>query len=101
MSSLLRGTVEDTVIAVIEDLIQDWGLELEGGVNADTRLVENLEFASVDIIQLCVALEEAYGRKLGFQNLLMRDGSYVGDLSVTQISGFIETRLKSPEGTTT
>lgn len=100
MSSLLRDTVEDTVVAVIEDLIQDWGLELEGGVGAGTRLVENLEFASVDIIQLCVALEEAYGRKLGFQNLLMRDGSYVGDLSVTQISGFIETRLKSPEGTT-
>jgi len=98
MSSLLRGTVEATVIAVIEDLIQDWGLELDGGVGAATQLVANLEFASVDIIQLCVALEQAYGRKLGFQNLLMRDGSYVGDLSVAQIAQFIEFRLKSQEG---
>lgn len=98
MNSLLRDTVEATVIAVIEDLIQDWGLELDGGVGADTQLVAHLEFASVDIIQLCVALEQAYSRKLGFQNLLMRDGSYVGDLSVRQIAQFIEQRLKPQEG---
>lgn len=95
MSTLLRDSAEDTVIAVIEDLIQDWGLELDGGVTAQTRLVANLEFASVDIIQLCVALEQAYERKLGFQNLLMKDGSYVGDLSVAQIGSFIETRLQT------
>ncbi len=95
MSSLLRDSAEATVIAVIEDLIQDWGLELDGGVNPQTQLVANLEFASVDIIQLCVALEQAYERKLGFQNLLMKDGSYVGDLSVAQIGDFIETRLQT------
>jgi acyl carrier protein len=98
MSSLLRDTAEGTVIAVIEDLIQDWGLELDAGVTPETRLVENLEFASVDIIQLCVALEQAYERKLGFQNLLMRDGSYVGDLSVHQVAVFIESRLHATEG---
>jgi acyl carrier protein len=100
MGSLLRETAEATVTAVIEDLIQDWGLELDGGVTPSTQLVANLEFASVDIIQLCVALEEAYGRKLGFQAMLMKDGSYVGDLSIAQIARFIESRLKSPEGVT-
>ncbi len=98
MSGLLKPRVDSTVIAVIEDLIQDWGLDLDSGVVASTRLVADLDFASVDIIQLCVALEEAYARKLGFQNLLMRDGSYVGDLSVTQIAEFIEFRLKPQEG---
>ena len=99
MSSLLRASTQNTVIAVIEDLIQDWGLELDGGVGPATLLVAELEFASVDIIQLCVALEQAYERKLGFQNLLMRDGSYVGDLSVQQIAKFIDSRLEQPEGT--
>jgi acyl carrier protein len=100
MSNLLKPSVEATVIAVIEDLIQDWGLELDGGVAASTQLVAHLEFASVDIIQLCVALEEAYSRKLGFQGLLMRDGSYVGDLSVAQVARFIETRLATRQGVT-
>lgn len=98
MTSLLRDSVEATVIAVIDDLIQDWGLELETGIGAATQLVADLEFASVDIIQLCVALEQAYARKFAFQNLLMRDGSYVGDLSVTQIVRYVETRLQNPEG---
>jgi acyl carrier protein len=98
MSGLLKASVEETVIAVIEDLIQDWGLDLPGGVGAATRVVANLEFASVDIIQLCVALEECYGRKFGFQSLLMRDGSYVGDLSVDQIARFIEGRLATQPG---
>ena len=93
MSSLRQATAQDTVIAVIEDLIQDWGLELDGGVAPQTKVVADLEFASVDIIQLCVALEQAYERKLGFQNLLMKDGSYVGDLSVAQFARFIEERL--------
>ncbi|MCU0968135.1 MAG: acyl carrier protein [Rubrivivax sp.] len=98
MSVLRRDTAESTVIAVIEDLIQDWGLELSDGVNASTRVVADLEFASVDIIQLCVALEECYARKFGFQALLMRDGRYVSDLTVAQISQFIEARLSEPAG---
>ena len=99
MSGLLKESAEATVVAVIEDLIQDWGLDLEGGVRPETHVVADLEFASVDIIQLCVALEECYGRKFGFQSLLMHDGSYVGDLSVDQIAKFIAGRLAAQTGT--
>lgn len=86
-------SVVKTVIAVVEDLTQDWGLEASD-IDGSTLLVENLDFASVDIIQLCVALEEHYDRKLGFQNLLMVDGSYVGDLSIGNIATFVEGKLK-------
>ena len=55
----------------------------------DTLLVADLEFASVDVIQLCVAVEEHYGRKLGFQDLLMHDGSYVQDLALGEMVRFI------------
>ncbi len=57
-------------------------------------LVADLDFASVDIIQLCVALEQSYERKLGFQDLLMKDGSYVGDLSLAQVAAHVESRLQ-------
>ena len=91
-----RGTgAEGVVIEIVEDLIQDWGLELTDGVRGETLLVEHLEFASVDVIQLCVALEQHYDRKLGFQDMLMVDGSYVSDLSLTQVARFIELRLSA------
>lgn len=95
MSALVRDTAEGTVIAVVEDLIQDWGLDLSDGVSGGSKVVEDLQFASVDIIQLCVALEQAYERKFGFQDLLMKDGSYVGDLSLAQFASFIDAKLSA------
>jgi acyl carrier protein len=86
-------SVEKTVIGVVADLIQDWGLDLDEGVGGQSRLVNDLDFSSVDIIQLCVALEQHYERKLGFQDLLMHDGSYVADLSLAQVSKFVLDRL--------
>lgn len=98
MTGLRRDDPLETVIAVVEDLIQDWGLELESPVSASTALVADLEFASVDIIQLCVALEQAYGRKLGFQDLLMKDGSYVGDLRLEQFAAHVGARIGEAAG---
>jgi acyl carrier protein len=85
--------VETAVVGIVEDLVQDWGLDLDEGISGQARLVDDLDFSSVDIIQLCVALEQHYERKLGFQNLLMKDGSYVGDLTVGHVSKFVLGRL--------
>jgi acyl carrier protein len=81
------------VIEIVEDLTQDWGLEADE-IDGNTLLVEQLDFASVDIIQLCVALEQHYGRKLGFQELLLVNGSYVSDLSIAQVADFVTARLR-------
>ena len=62
---------------------------MNGGLQGKTLLVNDLEFASVDIIQLCVAIEQSYDRKFGFQNLLMKNGSYVSDLSISQVAEFL------------
>lgn len=95
MSELKRETTIGTVVAIVDDLVQDWGLDLEAPTGAQTMLVADLEFASVDIIQLCVALEQCYGRRFGFQDLLMKDGSYVGDLSLGQLAAFVDAKLSS------
>lgn len=94
MDRLRQDTTEKTTIAVVADLVQDWGLDLDAPISGATMLVADLEFASVDIIQLCVALEQSYERKLGFHDLLMRDGSYVGDLSIAQVAAHVESKLQ-------
>ncbi|MBZ8141669.1 acyl carrier protein [Rubrivivax gelatinosus] len=93
MTEMKKTTTLCAVVGIVADLTQDWGLELDEPMGAGTRLASDLEFASVDIIQLCVALEQAFGRRLGFQDLLMKDGSYVGDLTLGQFANFIDTRL--------
>ncbi|NOY53055.1 MAG: acyl carrier protein [Deltaproteobacteria bacterium] len=84
-----KSDAEKVVIEIVMDLIQDWGLDLEDTVTGKTLLVKDLDFASVDIIQLCVAIEEHFKRKFGFQDLLMKDGSYVSDLSVGRVASFL------------
>jgi acyl carrier protein len=88
-----QQSIERSVIEVVEDLTQDWGLEADD-IDGNTMLVEHLDFASVDIIQLCVALEQHYDRKLGFRDLLLVDGSYVHDLSIAQIANFVASRIE-------
>ena len=88
-----EDAIQKAVTEIIEDIVQDWGIDLNGGINGKTLLVHDLEFASVDIIHLCVAIEEHYQCKFNFQDLLMQDGSYVSDLSLTQLSQFLSERI--------
>jgi len=88
------ASVETAVIEIVTDLVQDWGVDLNGGISGRTRLVKDLEFASVDIIQLCVAIEQRYNLKFGFQDLLMNNGRYVSDLSITEMGKFLHGRLQ-------
>ena len=92
-----QDEIEKTLIEIVDDLTQDWGINLNGGITGKTLLGNDLEFASVDIIQLCVAIEQHYDRKFGFQDLLMDDGSYVSDLSVAQIVEFLDAKLREGE----
>ncbi len=79
------------LITLLEDFTQDWDTEPDAAMNGDTRLLADLGFESIDIIQLTVALEETFGlRKVPFDQLLMQDGRYVDDLSLRQIASFLQ-----------
>ena len=87
-----RQTILATVIAAIEELVQDW--DLATPVGPATRLVADLGFESIDLIQMVAALEQEFGRpNLPFAELLIVDGRYVDDLTVGQIADFLSSRL--------
>lgn len=78
------------LITLLQDFTQDWDNEFEGEMSRDTRLLADLGFESIDIIQLVVAIQEdIVKRKLSFDRLLMREGRYVDDLSIGQIADFL------------
>jgi len=88
--------IDNVLIEVLRDFTSDWGLDVE--ISRQTRLVGDLEFDSIDIIQVVVAIEGALGaRNLGFQELLMVDGRYVDDLSIAQIGAFLKARSPRPD----
>ncbi len=76
----------------LANFIDSWGLDTP--ITADTKVVDDLEFDSIDITQLVVAVETEFNnRGIGFQDLLMQDGRYVDDLAVREIEAFLISRL--------
>lgn len=95
MSSMIDSNdIQSVVISVLEEMTQDWDLELSDGLNGETRLMADLAFESIDVVQFVVSLEQAFNRKgLPFEKLFMRDGDYVEDLNVHEVVRFLKGHL--------
>jgi len=85
-----RPAVEAKVIAVVNETVEDWGLDLPGGITRNTKLMEDLNFESIDMVQFAVGIERAFDRKgLPFEKLFMKDGAYVEDITVAEVTNFL------------
>ncbi len=78
------------IIEVVEDLTQDWDLEFEGAINAETGLVGDLDFESIDIVEFVVAIEQYFKKRgLPFEELLMEEGRYVDEIKIKDTVDFL------------
>ncbi len=85
-----------TVISTLESLVQDW--DIEDTISPATKVVADLGFESVDLIQMVGALEQAFRpRKLSLVDMLVADGRYVDDLTVGEIAEHVSRRLQANE----
>jgi acyl carrier protein len=85
--------VQDT-IEMLQELTSDWDTDLDTQINPATSIVNDLGFESLDVVYLVTAIEQRYGRRdLPFEQLLMVDGRYVDDLTVTQIAEFLQRNI--------
>lgn len=83
-------TYTPALITLLKDFTQDWDNDFDSTMTRDTKLLADLGFESIDIIQLVVAIqEEVVKKKISFDKLLMRDGRYVDDLSIGMISDYL------------
>ena len=89
-----RDEIERDLIAILTDMTADWDLSFTGGIQADTRLMADLAFESIDVVQLVVAIEAHFKRRhLHFEDLLIVDGRYVQELQVSEIADFLVQQL--------
>jgi acyl carrier protein len=89
-----RQAIPIKVIQILDKMTQDWDIHHTGPIDENSRLVEDLTFASIDIIQLVVALEEGFQRRdLPIEKLLLKDGRYVDEVCVYNIVDFLMENL--------
>jgi len=88
-------TVEQVIIDLTKELIEDWGLE-DVDVSKATTLKRDLGFASADTMQLFTMIQEHYSSiPFKFQELVMKDGKFIDDLTLEQVIVFILKKLSS------
>jgi acyl carrier protein len=98
---LTAPEIESKVIAIVQDMVEELDVVDTGGpITTQSQLIEDLSFASIDFVQLFVLIEEALQKKLGFHNLILRDGVYVDDLSIAELVTYIDQAM-TVNGTTT
>lgn len=86
---ILEGT-----ISIINEMTSDWDVGFSGGVSADTRLIEDLGFESIDVVQLVGAIEEHFQRRgLPFEEILIKDGNYVDEIRISELAEFLSRHL--------
>ena len=87
-----RSTIMATVVSTLESLVQDW--DIEESITSRTRVVADLGFESIDLIQMVAALERAFRLKgSSLVAMLVADGRYVDDLTVDQVTDDIGRRI--------
>ena len=90
--TLDHDTIEKTVAATLADLVQDW--DIEDPIGLSTKVVADLGFESIDLIQMVAALERAFKLKPGsLVEMLVEGGRYVDDLTVEEIVRRVERRV--------
>ncbi|MGK7891924.1 MAG: hypothetical protein AB4042_21565 [Leptolyngbyaceae cyanobacterium] len=92
---LTKVEIQSKVIEALKTMTADWDLDLEAGITPDTRLMEDMAFESIDVVQLVVALEQSLNRKnIPFEHLFLKEGDYVDDLVVSEVVDFLEAELQ-------
>jgi len=89
-----KTDILNKLTSILEDMTSDWELDYSGGINPDTKLIGDLSFESIEIVQLMVAIEQQFEIKnLTSEKLLMRDGKYVPELTVSEIANFLNEEI--------
>lgn len=85
-----RKAVLQSIIQILEDMTSDWDSAFDEPIGPNTRLVADLAFESIDVVQFIVAIEEHFRRRgLPYEEFLMNDGRYVDEVKVDDVVTFL------------
>lgn len=100
--SFSRDEIQNGVVNVLQNMVEDWDLDLAEPIGPDTRIIEDLGFESIDLVQLVVGIEEKFGvRGLPYEEVLMKDGAYVTEIHLSDLVDFLQRHIPNLKTTVT
>lgn len=88
MSTSTGATVWADINDVITQMLAERGEE-PVAMTGETRISADLGISSVDAIHMMIMLEDRLATPLNFQEIAVRDGEYVQDISLGELRAFL------------
>ena len=97
----MKPTPDQIVTAItsaITNITAEWSLSAD--VTPDTKLIGELGFTSMDVIDLFAMLDVALQAKLPYERFVVPagDGEYRQEMSVAEIAAFVDEYFDRPRG---
>lgn len=83
-----EADIQDEIKKILEEMTSTWDVDADE-IGGETQVVADLGFSSIDIIHLMASLEMRFHRKLPYDEIIMKDGQYVEDISVGELTAFV------------
>jgi acyl carrier protein len=93
--SVTNDHVWTSITEVVTELLTERG-EDAGALAPESKIGAALGISSVEAIHMMIMLEDRLATPLSFNDLAVRDGQYVDDLSLGEIAAFICRTLGVP-----
>ena len=87
-----RDQLRAEVLEILREKTKKLDADFSGPLTEETRIVGDLDFESVLIVEFCMAIGKHFQKKLPFQNLVFQDGRFQ-DFTVGQLVTFLEGHL--------
>jgi phosphopantetheinyl transferase/acyl carrier protein len=91
-----RQEILDYLLQKMGELTEDW--DYPDPVSPESKLFTELGFESLDAVVLCTAIQEHYQTPMPFAELLAEIGQQQRDLSIDELTDFVNTHLGGPTG---
>lgn len=87
--------IQKDIISIVTEMVEDWDLDLDD-LGVDTRFNEDLCVTSVDMLNLMASIDMKYDKKFEFESLVVKDGQYIKDLSIGELTAFVAENFDAP-----
>ena len=92
-----KDKVLKSMIEIVKEVSQDFESGFAGDISAATHLGNDLDFESIDVVEMSVSIEQCFKRrKIPFQKLFEGKDHYY-DLTVQEIADFLSEFLSTEE----
>lgn len=82
------------IFRILKDMTSDWDIDFSGEIRPETKIISDLQFESIDVVQFIVQIEAKFQRKdLPFEKLLMIEERYRDDFTVQEMVDFLHKYL--------